>query len=617
MRQVLYLLTLALSLCLSQAHADRYSDQRSAPPAWNKKNGLRVSIKGTLMDSSGTRLPNQHVAICMMDTLQEIGNFVTDDHGNIPRKTYVYLSDFWKREVVTVFVLYESTEPFPNLPFMRGREEEGKATVCIPLCRRRVDLGDIYAHVEPIGDEDVPLKYTSDITTASTAPTLMALQAQMEEKADVSDTYTPEDIIQAFGYDRVALTKENTYEFITNGTCPIHFKLEGGFNVAHVDFSDYEMDDLDNLPQEVKLFYSEPTPGQLELEQIDVRFAGDEEATSYKPDDENFTTGLRQANCALFVEGQTVYHLSIGHVYGVLVAEAAAEMLDGHPLGDLILPHSRYIRKISKDLGRTAIFEEGGILPESGLTPKGVADLIGDTVGGIDPFSYEPRLPINDDNKLALAIRLHYENILEAVHRYFDEHWEDMVDEWGQVHSFFDRIFKRSAAYRPWKGESDSSIWRDARDIGAGHPDEELPERGMHEGVIRSIRPIATNSYRPGRCDRPLIERFVAHYISTVTGWHSIVHNTQKIYALDPNFAPIALFERGENPLKPIAESKTISQLMISGILTGFPMEEYSIYANPHEDVDQGIIDLIKEDEEEYREYGVEPETDLTISTVI
>ena len=597
----------------------------------------KYTLQGTLFNSEGDLAGKQRFHIYQDDQFLAYGKSRSDGTFTVQ----VPLNQELDEEVSLVFretfetKLAENESSLRvderlvrNLSFLRDREEKDQAIENIRLDSAVKDIGEVHFE-SPYENESVPLSYYFDLFISAVPARLKSLWVSF---VDFIDYYRNQDVgqlLDSYNVDRVEMTGSNLWKLLTNGICPIYFKDEGDFLVAEVNWDKYEFDKLGSLAN-TRVCFSKSDEGDPTLELIEVSFRETlqpsgvpedrTEVAIYTPGDDNFEEGLRIAGSAFNVLGQTVFHLSFGHVYGTQVAMSAHDFLVGHKLGELILPHCQFIRKISHELGKAAIFGEDGVLNASALSAKGIAELISDSVGSLDPFSFEPRSVINENHKFAEAQQHHFAILQEAVHEYFDENWEEMTEDWTAVHSFFYRLFKRLPEHRPWAGDRDAN-WRDVGEIG-GY-DRGLPEREPYkdrEGV-QSFRHIAKDIDRPEPQDRDLIEKFVVDFIHHVTIWHSWIHRSQyqadeelSPNVLDVSFSPISLENYGEGPYGGMKTEDAKFQLRVTSAFSAFDVGNYRLLENPL--VYSGITDRVEAATVGYLTAGIRPD-EIQFGTVI
>lgn len=519
-----------------------------------------------------------------------------------------------------------------NLSFIKERREVEEVARKVELTSSKIDLGDV-AMEEPYEEEKVPLSYLFHITTAVIPATFISGIESLRERLDFFGTHDASDIQKAYGVKDVALTSENTWKLLTNGICPIYFKKDSDQLVAEINWDDYNFDKLKSLPN-VRVIFEEKSEGQPDIKKIEVRFretlepsseAGDKgDLKVFVPGDDDFNKGLRIANSAFHVYGQTVYHLAIGHVYGARVSQYVHDYLQGTKLGELLIPHCQYIRKISNELGKTAIFGEDGVLNASALSVTGIGQLISNTLAALDPFSFKPREPIGKEHQFANMQQLHYAIVKESVGEYFEKHWEEITRDWKQVHKFFLKLHKSSPTYRPWSGEDlQTASWRDSSEIG-GVPHPKAPPRTKYrdsDDGVKAIRHIARNPDKPEEGDRELCEQFFSDFIYHVTGMHSWLHRSQYSehdlfpHVSDLNFSPITINDYGEGLFGGITEGEANLQHKIIKIFKGFPVDEYALVNADH--VYKGLVERVAQAKDKYLACGLDPLTELQVSTVI
>ena len=523
-----------------------------------------------------------------------------------------------------------------NFSFYRGRREtaEVKESFCLKEydSRKFINLGEVHLE-KPYENEQVPLRYTADIAKAVIPAKITSFIENTKEKLDIFNQHDIKDVIKAYKVESTPLKAENTWKMLTNGICPIYMKEEDNFYVAEVNWDRYEFDKTKSLPN-VKAYFQKQGDKDPILKGIEVQFretlhpsSKEEDKTkviTYLAEDrDTFEEGLRIANSAFHVFGQTVFHLAIGHVYGANAANAAYDYLVGHPIGDILLPHCQFIRKISQELGGPIIFEEDGVLNISALSVKGIALLISDALKSLDPFSFTPRTPINDNHVFA-KVQQHHHNLLSiVVSVYIDQHWEKIKADWKPVHGFFRTMFKRSPIYRPWEGENyEKAKWRDKNEIGGNGKD--LPPREKYKEFdedVRSFRHIAKNVEGPEGSDRQMIKDFIVDFIHRVTLWHSWIHRSQYVTTKnspnvsDINFAPLSLENYGKGDYGGMKIEEAIHQLEVISIFNNFDVTKYSLVEG--KDVHPDITHLVKTMADKYFNNGINPYNEIQVSTVI
>ena len=537
----------------------------------------------------------------------------------------------------------EETCPLGNLvndfDFLRERTEIGEVSVrFIPKDAASHYLGNVF--LQKVYPQERALGHLFDVAKAGVLPKLIAAKERARENVDFLNLHDVKDVSRAFGItETIPLTTRNTTLMLLNGICPTFFKRISAFEIsAEVNWDRYEFDKLASLPN-VKAFFDYQASTLPTLTRVEVVFRKTLQVSS-KPSDKlpvktykylpaesktvqtgELEEGLRIANSVFHLFGQAVFHLGIGHVYGAQVAGPAKDLLSGHRLGALLLPHCDYIRQISDQLGKTAIFGEDGALNASGLSVRGIAQVIADTLGGLDPLSFTPRRPMCPEHAFALAQEHHYKVLTVAVHHYFDAHWNEMVASWGPVHRFFKTLHKRSPEYLEWAGDK-SSPWLDANEIG-GSGATDLPARTDYKGDkrLRSIRPVAVSPVRPQGKDREQIEHFVVDFINRVTLWHSWIHRSQYVTTpsspsvQDVNFAPISLENYGRGAYGGLTVDDAIRQLEIVKTFVNFDVSEYQL-ADKNNKVVKEIKDAVKTYADVYQQLGL-PINQIQLSTVI
>ncbi|CDR33116.1 hypothetical protein [Criblamydia sequanensis] len=532
-----------------------------------------------------------------------------------------------------------------NLKFLRERTEVGETFVEVDYQEEKekeatVSVGDIQFEKE-FEKEQVPLSYYWHIAKAAVPPVLQSLLSYTLNSLDILDTRGIEQILEEFGVDdskRVELTPENTWKLLTNGICPIYFKKAGDEFIAEIKWSKYPLDKLKSLP-DVTLFFKksekpdeDPKMTRLEIsfrEQLEPVEEGDTNRTLEVYTEENLIHGLHKANSAIFLFGETIFHLAWGHIYDAGIAEAVHDYLHGTVIGELLQPHCEYTRKITNEFGGPNIFKKTGALNNSGQSVEGIAEMMGDYGGAIDPFTFWPRKKINNNHVFAIAQRLHFKLILAGVTQFFEDNWQQISSskEWGPLHLFFKRVHKNSPVYRPWEGiDPARGSFVDANEI-EGRPNPDAPPRTKYKESdrdVKAIRRIALDPEKPLGKDKELAIRFFTHFIHMDTFWHSWIHmsqykgfisdNAPAPHLLDVKATPISLEDYGDGDFGNITKEDAIAQLKLLQTFIQFNTEMYSILDKK---VHPCIRKRVKAATEQYLALGIDPKKDIQRSVVI
>ena len=281
------------------------------------------------------------------------------------------------------------------------------------------------------------------------------------------------------------------------------------------------------------------------------------------------------------------------------------------------------MQEITFNLGVSAISGKGGILDASALSPnkEGIPLMLDHALSALDPFTFTPREPINENHHFAHLQKLHYSIIKNVVAQYIQHNWDDIINDWKPIHSFFYRLYKNSPIYRPYCGHMDQSRYYDTNEIGNNliHEELSLPDRtsfGERDGV-QSIRHICRNPDYPEEGDKEAICNWATCFIHFSTFVHSYLHRSQ--YKRDgPHVTimnnPISLSNYGNAPYGRIDVNDAITQETVKRTFERFSEENYSIM------YDSFVYDEIKKEIEKHRDeyimHGMDPD-DIMYATVI
>lgn len=500
------------------------------------------------------------------------------------------------------------------------------------------DVGDIFID-KCFKTEEVPASYMIDLLAPKVVAEVKGAKNTLINKIDFFHWQSPDAIQKSYGVQSILLTSENTRKLLLNGICPLYFKKEGDFLVAEINWGKYEFDQTGALA-DVKVYFTSESKTNLlsSIAKISVRFRKVREPSEeysnkdkytptrdYIPGHPDFEEGLRIANSAFFIYGETVFHLGIGHVYGALVADAANEFLSGTKLGELLLPHCEKIQKITFELGRPDIFGPNGILNTAALTTKSVAQLIDDTLASlVDPLTFEPREPMAEDHYFAKAQKLHFGIVKESVEEFFTTNWNEIEKDWKLIYDLSRKLVKKLPDYNPWvRDEGLKQPWQDTNEIG-GKVDDSVPQRKKYkesDETVKSFRPFASDPLKPMPHEKEMLKRFVTHCIHIVTIWHSRLHQSQYAenelapHLMDVNFTPITLSNYGQGPFGGIDTTSALTQAKTAETFKRFKVEHYALVNNPK--VYKGLVDRIKAAAHRYLAVGIDVEKELAYGVVI
>jgi hypothetical protein len=502
------------------------------------------------------------------------------------------------------------------------------------ICIGKRDMENIYEK------EHVTLSYLKDIGFAAVPALLQGADSKLKHMLGQFDETDIQEILDEFDVSSIPLTSDNTWKFITNGICPTYFQKQGQLLVAEINWNRYEFDKLESLPN-IKLNFRPQTNGEgtPRLERIEVQFrktlnpshksADFDPPMVYTPEDANFSEGLRAANSVFHLYGQAVFHLAIGHVYGAKVAQLVEDYLKDTKLGELLQPHCRNIRTISNVLGDDAIFGTNGVLNCSGLSVGGIVRRINDTLAALDPFTYKPRQPINQEHTFAIAQNIYYKSLSAAIDEFMTTNRDQIVKEWHQVHRFFYLMHKSSPLYRPWDGVDPAKTqWQSGSEIGLNADQVKVPARTKYrtsDADVRSFRWIARNQHGPEGNDMEMVAAFITDYIHRVTFYHSWIHQTQfgqggfttpvAPHVMDANFSPITLANNGQGPYGSIGKKDLIQQEETVKIFRSFKGEHYTLLND--KDVHPGIVAGIEKIKDDLLKCNFDASKGIYYSTVI
>lgn len=554
-----------------------------------------VYISGTLRDVNGDLISKKKVNVYQGQE-EQLGIFKTNSDGSfrvsIPNNSKAC-------QIELLFRLINEKkhcDPDTKVTLIKVRHEKEEVVIPLKINANEVFLDEIQMETA-FDDEKVPLSYTLDIAKSAVTSLLRGTGVDIKTKLFGMDREKSIESIQmSYDVNPIPLTDKNIYRLLTNGICPIYPKKEeDGMVSTGFNWNPYSMDKI-SLPN-TKAYWSGWESHNPKIEKIEVQYRKGlnppkswkdmELQTVHYPLDHDFETIKRKFNNGALVFGQTVYHLGWGHVYGARIAQLSYDHLQGTKLGELILPHCKFIRKITNDLGKTAIMGKGGILDRSPLSTDGILQALARTIGALNPFTSRPRKAINDKHVFAQDSQVFYEALDSAVSNFIDDNWEEIsTTDWQKVNKFFYKVHAGSPFFQQWESENaDMNEWLDNREIG-GVPNPRVPERtksNPSDEEVRSIPLVAYDLRGPKEHDKEMIRLFIVDFIHRVTYWHSAVHRTQYTdspnfpHSKDVNFTPICLEGDGEAEFGGILKEDVIQQQEVGRIFQNFPVKNYAL----------------------------------------
>lgn len=580
-----------------------------------------VSIKGKLFDVDNTVINKKKINLYHGNE-ELLATFKTDNKGRfdiqIPKsatnENIELLFRLSGKNKIASNSSHKVSDKVTACALLKIPHEKQEVVRTIALNALQIDLGKVKMETA-FNEERVSLHYTLDILKAAVPALATGVYANLKTKIHSQERAAAiKEIQEVFNVESIPLTDKNIWNFLTNGICPIYFKLEDdGLLSASFNWDSYTFD-KEGLPN-VKVYFTDwkgsdakPTIVKIETQErkkLDLP-KGPEDMKPKRlhyPNDVDFEDAKRTLNNSALLMGQTVFHLGWAHVYAARIAQLGYDYLGGTVLEEFLFPHFKYIRKITNNLGKDAIEGVPGILNRSPLSPDGILQALSRGIGALNPFTSSPRLPINENHVFAIDQLKVYNALKKAVDRYIDENWEKISKkDWCKVSAFFKHVHSGSPFYQPWGNGNDKDRWQDSREIG-GHPVGYVPQRtksDKEDHEVRSIPLIADDPKGPKEHDKELIKKFILDFLNRVIFWHSSVHRTQYSesphfpHAKDVNFSPISLEKSGDTAYGGIKVEDALEQQQIGKTFEDFPVREFSIF-DPAFKVHPYIVNALKD----------------------
>lgn len=300
----------------------------------------------------------------------------------------------------------------------------------------------------------------------------------------------------------------------------------GGFDVAW-RWDDYETDgfhDVANVAGHFEVEGGKFVPKQITLS---IRAPGHSEphspmspAQTFTPaDGEKWLQAKRVFRWSWSLAGELDAHLCECHLNMEQYAIAAWRNLRRNPVRDLLFPHLREVVLINK-VGDEAIFGVQGILStNSPLTTAEVKRRLAKHLGRLDWTDWKPRQPICDGHTYAKVANLYWGIVSQYVNEFLAANQPAIVANWYELARFSEDLVRNSV---PVTLDDDRTDAYDHGEIDIGGP-----AREEVDGVLRAVRPFATNGLTPSAQDLANLAQLCRYVIFHCTLAHTWSNDRQ------------------------------------------------------------------------------------------
>lgn len=572
------------------------------------------NITGKLVHPNGDAMTDQKVKIYAPGFFwnTQLGEATTGKHGKFNLDIKISSTGILKNTHLILKVFEESVASEKN----RTEREIASHKFKLPNNADKFDIGELKVSLyEPLANLPM-LELPSNSSLRPQHATIDFYKELLEKgiykvlkgiKFSLFEGWSSiNDVVKAFPPRGKPLspTSSTTIDLVLNGIYPCHFRKGSHDNelVNEINWDKYEREATPDIPNATITL--ENRDGKLHFKSVEIQYPG-KEVEKYSRSSEGYHKALHLYNSMALLKGEAVYHLGIGHLITGQIALAFFRSINNHPTKQLIGPHLDGVAEINR-LGAGLIFGENGILNVSGLTSKGVDQLLDDTLAAFDPATFKPRAPITEDHRFANAQLLYWDAVTKTVDTFFEENKEAISspEHWYEVYNMSKFLTENSRPYRPFDndGVMKDAPWDDPSEFDSPN----LKPRVEHDGHLRAIRPITTSENAPEEGDIERLKQFCRYTMFLSTFYHWVIHTSQFQWMTNLKVGSLAPENHAKEPYGGIKPLNAVRQLQVASILVDF--EAPALVDNPFGVIYQPFIDNILARKEEFNALGYDIE---------
>lgn len=575
-----------------------------APIPLVQYNSLEQTIIGRLLHPNGDPIVDQQVALYTTHWFKEqlVSITETDSKGNF---TFKIIKNYREKKPYDA-ILRVFTEIVPS-------EGEGYRVIDgIPTSiniESKVDLKDLMVELyekkpdlpilkTPADPNKRPQKMSRDFSfRIFKAGFNEKIKQKLLKLKSLVSQVTTEDVQNLFGAKApdLALTEENTIDMILNGIYPCKFfKTAEGDLKNIINWDAYDKSTSPDLPNvTITLNFKNQ---KLKIKSIEVHYLGEPVLIS-KPTDSNFTHFLYIYNSVAMTLGETISHLGFGHLMFDQLAAAFFRDIKKHPIKELLKPHFDGIAVIDHE-GETLIFGKSGVLNISGLTEKGIDQILKKYLSSLDFTHFEPTQPIADNHRFAKASQLYWKIVDEVVNQFFKEHEKEISDSshWYEIFNMSNTLVRDSLAFEEFETKETKGEWVDNLDYSP-------KGRVIYKEQLKAIRPITSSQSSPKPDDIERLKQFCKFSLYLVFN-HWVVHSSQAKFLTNLKFGSMAPENRSKGPYGDTKPENAERQLAVAHILTDFTPEP--LINDPYKAIYKPFIEKLLKHKQAFATLGYE-----------
>ena len=224
-----------------------------------------------------------------------------------------------------------------------------------------------------------------------------------------------------------------------------------------------------------------------------------------------------------FFAAEMTEHYIKAHLQMEQYTIATFRNLRKNPIRLMLFPHVKSLVNINQRADEVLVSPTVGLVTTNGpLAPSSVVQICKEQMASFDWKGWKPRQPICESHTFAKIANLYWQVLTESIDSFFQNHQEEIIAEWAEIHRLSDDVVEHSVAYQPLAEISDRDYeWYDRHELDK----PEIP-RSTINGTIKATRPI-TSSDQATPADIDNLKEFCRYVIFHITFWHSWVNDAQ------------------------------------------------------------------------------------------
>ncbi|MBD2353538.1 hypothetical protein H6G41_02690 [Tolypothrix sp. FACHB-123] len=294
---------------------------------------------------------------------------------------------------------------------------------------------------------------------------------------------------------------------------------------------------------------------------------------TYTPKDgEKWSQAKRIFRTNSLFAGEVIEHYAKSHVQMEQYAVAVFRNLRKNPIRLMLVPHLKSLININRRGDDLLTSPTVGLFTTNGpLTHQSFIQMCQETVATYDWKGWKPRQPICQAHTYAQVANLYWQVLSEYIDAYFQEHEQEIIQEWVEIRRLSEDLLEHSMAYQPIQGvmaNTDNDYdWYDKNEL--DRPDI---ERANINGTVKVVRPI-TLTDEPSATDIDNLKEFCRYVIFHTTLWHTWVNDSQTDEGGELAYNSLALrngsFGSENDPAIAPDNLEATNQLYIFSVLNG------------------------------------------------